>query len=193
MSKARRMVPSVSTTTSLYTTTSSIYGGTNNQQQQQKQSEFIIVQKYNSYQNLKRWYVERINYVRRKTGKPFSIKVSPQLKEILVWFMPRIYKQDDYVFPILTKEVLEEKQANFIMNKRKKLNKYLKRLANEHDIPHFTIYSARHTWATLGKRKGVPTAILQESLGHSTEAITQNYLDSFGNEVLDEWDEVIFG
>lgn len=136
---------------------------------------------------------ERINYIRRKTGKPFSIKISPQLKEILLWFLPRNYTQDSFIFPIISNQSDETKYNDTITNKRKRFNKYLKKIAEMCDIPSFTIYSARHTWATLGKKRGVPTAILQESLGHKTEVITQTYLDSFGNEVLDEWDEVIFG
>lgn len=136
---------------------------------------------------------ERINYIRRKTGKPFSIKISPQLKEILLGFLPPKYNQDSFIFPILSNQPDETKYNDTITNKRKRLNKYLKKITEMYHIPSFTIYSARHTWATLGKLKGVPTAILQESLGHKTEAITQTYLDSFSNEVLDEWDKVIFG
>jgi integrase/recombinase XerD len=43
----------------------------------------------------------------------------------------------------------------------------------------------------MGKRKGVPTAVIQESLGHKTESITQTYLDSFGNNVIDDFDYII--
>ena len=36
------------------------------------------------------------------------------------------------------------------------------------------------------KRAGVPTSIISESLGHSSERVTQIYLDSFENERMDE-------
>jgi len=55
----------------------------------------------------------------------------------------------------------------------------------------FTIYAARHTYATMGKRRGVPTAVIQEGLGHATESMTQTYLDSFENKVVDDYDELI--
>ena len=58
-------------------------------------------------------------------------------------------------------------------------------------IPFFTAflnitYWARHSYATVLKRSGVPTSIICESLGHSSERVTQIYLDSFENEQIDE-------
>ena len=45
---------------------------------------------------------------------------------------------------------------------------------------------ARHSYATVLKRAGVSTSIISESLGHSSEKITQVYLDSFNNEQINE-------
>lgn len=45
----------------------------------------------------------------------------------------------------------------------------------------------------MRKRKGVPTVAIQESLGHQTEAITQKYLSSFDNSVVDQYDKLIIG
>ena len=67
----------------------------------------------------------------------------------------------------------------------------LKKIAALCEMESFSIYTARHTYATMGKRKGVPTAVIQESLGHKTETITQTYLDSFDNKVIDDYDELI--
>lgn len=47
-------------------------------------------------------------------------------------------------------------------------------------------YCSRHTYATVLKRSGVNTSIISESLGHSSEKITQIYLDSFENSQIDE-------
>ncbi len=49
-----------------------------------------------------------------------------------------------------------------------------------------TTYVARHTYATVLKRSGVNTSIISESLGHSSEKVTQIYLDSFENSQIDE-------
>jgi site-specific recombinase XerD len=48
-----------------------------------------------------------------------------------------------------------------------------------------TTYVARHTFATVMKRNGVPTAIISEAPGHEIEKTTQIYLDSFENSVID--------
>ena len=95
------------------------------------------------------------------------------------------------VHRILSNSDLEDRHHSIIDNKRKRLNKNLKEIARICDIPGFTIYSARHTYAMALKRHGAPTNIIQDSLGHTTEEMTQNYLDSFENSVIDEYDELI--
>ena len=47
-------------------------------------------------------------------------------------------------------------------------------------------YVARHSYATVLKRAGVSTSVICESLGHSSERVTQIYLDSFENAQLDD-------
>ena len=49
-------------------------------------------------------------------------------------------------------------------------------------VPRFTTYSARHSYATVLKRSGTNIAYISESLGHSSLAITENYLASFEQE-----------
>jgi hypothetical protein len=36
------------------------------------------------------------------------------------------------------------------------------------------------------KKAGVPTSVICEIMGHSSEKVTQIYLDSFDNEQVDE-------
>lgn len=136
---------------------------------------------------------DRVNYVRRKTNEPFNIKVHPKLREMLDMFLSSDNRKGDFVFPIIPKEAVTAKYNDLIRGKRERVNKRLKEIARECDIEPFTIYAARHTYATMGKRKGVPTAVIQESLGHSTEAMTQTYLDSFENKVVDDYDDLIMG
>ena len=66
-----------------------------------------------------------------------------------------------------------------------KVNKHLKLICKELKLPlNLTTYVARHSYATVLKRAGVSTSIISESLGHSSERITQTYLDSFNNEQI---------
>lgn len=55
------------------------------------------------------------------------------------------------------------------------------------DKGSISTYVARHSYATNAKKLGVPISVISESLGHSTEKTTQINLDSFDNEVLDEY------
>lgn len=64
-----------------------------------------------------------------------------------------------------------------------KINKRLKIIGKELGIPiTVTTYVARHSQATVMKRAGVSTAAIREIMGHSSERVTQIYLDSFDNE-----------
>ena len=43
-------------------------------------------------------------------------------------------------------------------------------------------YAARHSYATLLKRKNIPLQIIKETMGQSSEATTERYLDSFTDD-----------
>lgn len=49
-----------------------------------------------------------------------------------------------------------------------------------------TIYG-RHSYSTVMKRSGASTEFIQEALGHADKKTTENYLDSFENEVKKEF------
>ena len=66
------------------------------------------------------------------------------------------------------------------------VNKRLKEVGKELQIPiDLTTYVARHSYATVLKRSGISTSLICETLGHSSEKVTQIYLDSFGNSQID--------
>ena len=48
------------------------------------------------------------------------------------------------------------------------------------------MHCLRHSQATVMKKAGVSTAVIREIMGHSSERVTQIYLDSFDNEQIDE-------
>jgi len=37
----------------------------------------------------------------------------------------------------------------------------------------------------MGKKREAPAVVIQEGLGHATESMTQTYLDSFENKVVE--------
>jgi len=143
-----------------------------------------------TYLKVKDLHKDRLLYRRAKTGINFSIKLLPEALEIIDRYIDKS-KPNSFIFPAVqheAKKFAEYKNAMRLTNK--KLNKVGK-LANC-SIP-ITTYVARHSWATIAKRGGIPTSIISEGMGHATEHITQVYLDSFGREVLDEANKKIIG
>ena len=131
----------------------------------------------------------RLSYHRQKTGKLISFQLQPMALEIIEKYRKPEARQDDYVFPILDRRI--HKTAIQIRDKVRKANKAankaLHRIGEQLGIPiDLTTYVARHSYATVLKRSGVSTAIISESLGHSSEKVTQIYLDSFENSQIDE-------
>ena len=67
------------------------------------------------------------------------------------------------------------------------VNGYLKEIGKELGVElKISSYVARHSYATILKRSGVSTSVISESLGHSSERVTQIYLDSFENKQLND-------
>ncbi len=123
----------------------------------------------------------KLIYKRQKTGK--LIKIPLQEKALLL--IEKYRKADNpYLFPIFSSLHKTEAQKKYRIHKvMAKVNKRLKIIGKELGIPiTLTTYVARHSQATVMKRAGVSTAVIREIMGHSSERVTQIYLDSFDNE-----------
>lgn len=131
---------------------------------------------------------DRIQYRRAKTGQLFTLKLTDEAKEIIDRYIDNSGKTE-YIFPIVQHE---ENKFKEYRNSMRLTNKKLSKVGElvECSIP-LTTYVARHSWATIAKRGGISTSVISEGLGHATEHITQVYLDSFENSVLDEANELI--
>lgn len=129
----------------------------------------------------------RLKYIRTKTHKPLNIILIEKAKQILQTYKKQ--KTDKYIFPIYSENVhiTAQQKANRLHKILQQVNEDLKKIAHECGINEkLTTYVARHSVATILKRKGVSTTVISELLGHETEEITQTYLDSFDNPVLDK-------
>jgi integrase len=126
----------------------------------------------------------RLVYKRKKTSKLIKIPVQPQAQLII-----NRYKKEEspYLFPILSLfHKTETQKANRIHKVISKVNERLKQIGKELNLPiTLTTYCARHSQATIMKKAGVSTSIIREIMGHSSERVTQIYLDSFDNEQID--------
>ena len=54
-----------------------------------------------------------------------------------------------------------------------------------------TTYTARHSFSTVLKRSGVSIEYISESLGHSSLQTTENYLDSFEDDVKRKYADLL--
>jgi len=126
----------------------------------------------------------KLIYERRKTGKQITLPLHHMAKAIL----DKYNSKESYLFPILTSYHQQEQQKLYRVHKViSKINAKLKAIGKELKLPiDLTTYVARHSFATVLKREGVSTSIISESLGHSSEKVTQTYLDSFDNEQINE-------
>lgn len=123
-----------------------------------------------------------ISYLRQKTNQRIEVAVTDELDEII-----ERYKNDgDYIFPILkgvsTKEIYRTYRLSL-----ERTNRHLKEIGQmlKLETP-LTTYVARHSWATQAKKIGIPTSVISEGLGHTSEKTTQIYLKNFDRSTLDK-------
>lgn len=124
-------------------------------------------------------------YIRKKTKKQIKLPLQAIAIELI-----NKYRQcnNQFLFPILSAfHQTEQQKINRVRKVIKQINKQLKAIGKELGLPiDLTTYVARHSFATSLKRSGVSTSLICEALGHSSERVTQIYLDSFGNDQMDD-------
>lgn len=127
----------------------------------------------------------RLIYKRQKTKKLIKIPLQPQALALIKKYHDA---ESPYLFPILSPlHITDEQKANRIHKVITKVNDRLKQIGKTLNLPiTLTTYVARHSQATVMKKAGVSTAVIREIMGHSSERVTQIYLDSFDNEQINE-------
>ena len=127
----------------------------------------------------------RLVYVRQKTKKLIMLPLQEKATSIMNRYCSPKCK---YIFPILdNRERMPRQIRNRIYDVLANVNGHLEDIGKELGIElKISSYVARHSYATVLKRAGVSTSVISESLGHSSERVTQIYLDSFDNEQVDE-------
>lgn len=138
---------------------------------------------------------KRIVFVRAKTArttkqdvKPITVVLMPETKDIIDKWAIKSTNSEDYIFGILEKADSSERTLAKVRQFIKTINKYMKRIGNELELDlNLTTYSARHSFATVLKRSGASTEYISESLGHKDLRTTENYLDSFEDDVKESY------
>lgn len=137
----------------------------------------------------------KITFIRAKTErttkqdqKPVLVVLLPEIKAIIDRWGEKPTKPETYVFGILEKDDTPERELAKVRQATKTINKYMKRIGEELEFNlTLTTYTARHSFATVLKRSGAPTEFISESLGHKDLRTTENYLDSFEDNVKESF------
>lgn len=115
----------------------------------------------------------RVDYIRAKTHRPYSIKVESEAREII----------DRYAG--------SESLVNFAENYGNyrhfynNLCKGLREVKQQLGIEELTTYWARHSWATIAHKLGVSKDIIAQALGHGSHTVTDIYIEE-DTKAMDE-------
>ena len=123
----------------------------------------------------------RVSYSRQKTGRLYSIKVEPEAKALIEAHKGRKSLVD-----------LSERYKS-VHRATTSINKMMKAIAKDLELPPMTAYTARYTWATLAQSIDIPIEVISQALGHTYGmAVTLGYImpdrrkmDEANRKVLD--------
>lgn len=107
----------------------------------------------------------RIEYMRAKTHKPYSVKVEPEALAII----NRLHG-DKYLLYMLDKH---KSYRTFYMQ----WVRALARIKEVLELSELTTYWARHSWATIASSLDIPKDTIAHGLGHGGNSVTDIYID----------------
>lgn len=121
----------------------------------------------------------RIEYIRAKTHKPYSIKLEPEIEEII-----GKYRGDNRLLNYMD---TYKDYRSFYMNTCTGLKAIRERLVEKNvvNIDTLTTYWARHSWATIAASLDIPKETIAAALGHSSHTVTDIYIE-FDYHKVDE-------
>ena len=119
----------------------------------------------------------RIEYIRAKTYRPYSIKVEPEAMEII-----NKYKGKNNLLDICDYYNDYRDYAHRMSIALQRLGPYTRKgRGGKKDVeelfPGLSPYWARHTWATIAADLDIPDAIISQALGHASgHSTTEIYI-----------------
>jgi len=137
----------------------------------------------------------KINFIRSKTErstkqdlKSISAFLLPETLAIIEKWGDTNHDPENYIFGIIDKEDSPERVYAKVKQTFRRINEHMKKIGTDLGIDiKLTTYSARHSFATALKRSGAPTEFISESLGHKDLKTTENYLDSFEDDMKESY------
>ncbi len=130
----------------------------------------------------------RLVYRMHKTGGHKSIEQIPASLEILQHYRKPDQKPKDFIFPILHQDIEDPMELRRVISSRNVVvNRLLKDIAASADIQAtVSFHVSRHSFAHYALTKGMDLYSISKALGHSDLKITQDYIKSFDEHLLDK-------
>ena len=122
---------------------------------------------------LKRISGGRVDYIRAKTHKPYSIKVEAEAHDIITK-----YSGEGYLLNFT------ESYANY-RHFYNNLCIGLRDIRDQLGLEELTTYWARHSWATIAASLDIPKDTIAAALGHGGNTVTDIYIE-FDRRKIDE-------
>lgn len=137
----------------------------------------------------------RLVYKMHKTGGGKSIRQLEEHNRILEHYRNEGCKPNDYIFPILRNKHTDPMELRREISSRNVVvNKQLKEIAKQAGIQtNVSFHVARHSFSQYALTKGMDVYSISKALGHSDIETTQQYLNSFDEDLLDKSMDKLFG
>ena len=138
----------------------------------------------------------RLEYIRSKTHKKYSIKIEPEAEELL-----KKYQGKDYLLEAMDHCIHYKSFAHEMNDALKTIGEVRTEMVPDPEdlfapphqerivypvIPEISTYYARHCWATFAYEAGVPLDVISQALGHSSGNRTTLIYVKFDQEKVDE-------
>jgi integrase len=130
--------------------------------------------KYSEIQNGEITFVRKKTKNKRRTVVRIYIPITRPIQDIINKHGNK--NKDGYIFPFLNRIETEKQIVRKIADVTKSVNETIRHITKELNLPDgITAYSTRHSYVTILERLNVPRIFIQNSLGHTTESVTDNY------------------
>lgn len=132
-------------------------------------------------------------YERGKTHEPIEVALNKDIERQITSLKENFLCTDDYLLLIVTTGENGKALYNHIIEKRKKFNRYLKKMAKIMEFPEgledLSTYFARHSFAMSLFNKTKSIDIVSAGLHHASTETTKIYLEGFGKDEIAEMTE----
>lgn len=124
----------------------------------------------------------------RTDPRPSTVYITEDMRRIIEVYGTKDHHPDSFAFPIMNKELNPLKQFQKVPVFTRFINEGMKAICEELGLDKkVTTIVSRHSFSTQLQRSGVSIEFIQEALGHTEKRTTENYLDSFENEIKKEF------